>query len=118
MRAMFLIAAVMFLAACSGGGASDTTAAAFYCEEAIKERIKAPATARFSGQFETAVADLTPPEVQTPNDKTYGRVTFRVAGYVDAQNSFGAMLRLGYDCTIHGYGASGQRKWTVSELRF
>lgn len=106
MRIGSLIIAAIILAACSVGGVSDTTAAAFYCEEAIKTRLKAPATAKFSGQFETGIEEVVP-------DRTW-----RVRGYVDAQNSFGATLRRGYDCTISGYGAPGQRTWTVSDLRF
>lgn len=47
---------------------------------AIKERLKAPATAEFS--------DCTEVNAKKQPDGTWG-----VAGYVDSQNSFGAMIR-------------------------
>jgi hypothetical protein len=38
---------------------------------------------------------------------------FRVTGYVDAQNMFGAMLRKGFTCVVRS--RDGQN-WTLEEL--
>ncbi len=60
------------------------------CERAIKDRLKAPATAK----FEMTQAGR--------ND----RGTYAVIGYVDAENSYGAMLRSVYGCELAGGGDS------------
>lgn len=51
------------------------------CEAAIKEKLKAPSTAEFES---TAT----------------GGGTWTVVGTVDAENSFGAMLRSSYQCSV------------------
>jgi hypothetical protein len=53
------------------------------CEGFVKERLKAPSTAKFSN------------EVTGVNGRLY-----TVTGDVDAQNSFGAMLRSKYNCLV------------------
>lgn len=54
------------------------------CENFVKDRLKAPSTAKFSGE--------------SVSDDGTGRYT--VTGSVDAQNSFGAMLRDHYSCLM------------------
>lgn len=51
------------------------------CESAIEERLKAPTTAEF-------------------NSTATGDGTWTVVGTVDAQNSFGAMIRSAYQCSV------------------
>ncbi|GGS44747.1 hypothetical protein [Deinococcus knuensis] len=63
----------------------DTLTFTATCRLAVKNQLKAPATAQFPG--------LTSDQVQVSG----GRGTLR--GVVDAQNSFGAMLRTGFTCT-------------------
>lgn len=58
------------------------------CEAFVKRTLKAPATADFAPHHELQISgsDSGP---------------WNVAGYVDAQNSFGAKIRSLYSCTIH-----------------
>ena len=60
------------------------------CRDWVKDRLKSPTSAKFSGENTT----------QTGN-------TYVVRGSVDAQNSFGAMIRSDYTCeAIHEGGSS------------
>lgn len=61
-----------------------------YCRTSVKERLKAPRTAKFKGMFDDPVRDVT--------DLGSGR--FRVKSWVDSQNSFGAMIRNQFECTV------------------
>lgn len=53
----------------------------------VKSQLKAPSTARFSGSKETQVKDL-------------GDDTYIVTGWVEAQNSFGAMVRSSFSVKL------------------
>jgi hypothetical protein len=53
----------------------------------VENNLKAPSTADFGFPDEEMVSQL--------NDSTY-----YVTGFVDAQNSFGAMLRSNYECRV------------------
>lgn len=55
------------------------------CETAVKDRLKAPATAQFSDER----ISRQPPR-------------YLVAGHVDAQNGFGALVRATWTCTVDG----------------
>jgi|GEM_PF-6058630 len=66
-----------------------------YARAYIEVNLKAPSTAKF--------LDYNPKLVDMFDDST-----FHVDGYVDSQNSFGAMLRMRYDATI---------KWLGGELK-
>jgi hypothetical protein len=57
------------------------------CEKFILQRLKAPAGANFSPTSELIVTGA-------------GNGPWTVFGYVDSQNSFGAMLRSRYTCTV------------------
>lgn len=65
------------------------------CHEAVKARLKAPATAVFGG------------EEVTPGPSKYVAV-----GWVDAQNSFGARIRTLYLCTAY----RGSNEWLAPEV--
>lgn len=54
------------------------------CREYVSARLKAPASADFSGGVSRAVSDF----------------EFVVSGEVDSQNGFGAMLRSRYTCSV------------------
>ena len=60
----------------------DPGVAAFMCQDFVKERLKAPSTAKFPNVYgaDTKIATL-------------GLGHYRVTSYVDAQNSFGAQMR-------------------------
>jgi len=78
----------------------------YHCQEAVEKRLKAPSTASFSGQYETTIYEVTPSQ------------RYRVAGYVDAQNSFGAKLRKSYSCTVSTYSSGNDRTYVVDALSF
>lgn len=90
-----LVCSAIF-ATCKGGGgggsskpaALDEWSAQVACENAVEERLKAPATADFGGWVRT---------------NNYNQ-TFTVTGYVDAQNSFGAKIRTQFSCTVRDNG--------------
>lgn len=70
------------------------TNAVAQCETAVKNQLKAPATAKFSGE-----------------DYIDEDPTWLVTGSVDAQNGFGALLRSAFNCTLTRSGES----FTVSQ---
>lgn len=83
------------------GGApssSDATMAQVLCQKAVRGRLKAPATATFGDTQRVMLA----------GDQ------FRVTGPVDAENSFGALLRMDYTCTIRFTGGDNYRIEEVS----
>lgn len=57
------------------------------CEQSMIDQLKSPASARFG-----------PAQVRQRGDE------WIVAGSVDSQNSFGAMLRTNYVCTVNSNG--------------
>lgn len=56
-------------------------------EEFVPKRLKAPATAEFSGASVSGTGDV-----------------FVVTGHVDSENSFGAKIRSRYTCTVRSSG--------------
>jgi hypothetical protein len=65
------------------------------CKDFVKDRLKAPATANFSGV-----------------DHTSSGSAYTVTGDVDAQNSFGAKLRSHFTCVVRDAGA----EWKLESL--
>lgn len=61
------------------------------CEDLVSGQLKAPATAKF-------------------NSTATGNGTWTVKGTVDSENSFGAMLRADYQCTVIIEGDSIKRR--------
>ncbi|MEV0644160.1 hypothetical protein AB0I28_02740 [Phytomonospora sp. NPDC050363] len=84
----------------SGGDEdSDSSAMAeIMCEEFVADRLKAPSTADFSGASTVAV----------------GASTYKVTGAVDAENGFGAMIRVQYVCQVR---YDGDDLWTAEYVR-
>ena len=79
--------------------------ASVMCEYYIKDRLKAPSTAKFAPYNKLVIS-------------TYGKNqgvkdAFRVKGYVDAENSFGAMLRNNYTCDVQ---YTGNDNWELINL--
>jgi hypothetical protein len=72
------------------------------CELFVKGRLKAPSTAKFGHVWDTTTTGS-------------GDGPYQVSGYVDAQNSFGAMLRNYYVCTAQG--SSPSDTWTLIDLK-
>lgn len=59
-----------------------------YCQQEVKKKLKAPGTAKFSW---TAANDLS----------SLGGGRYKVESWVDAQNSFGALLRSEFTCIVN-----------------
>lgn len=81
----------------------DEFGAKYMCEQFVTERLKAPSTAEFSSD----------PDVYSVNGKPKNYAIVR--GYVDAQNSFGAMIRSYYDCQVH-YDIDDPETWHLDYL--
>jgi hypothetical protein len=81
---LLVVIGAVVVAGIQVGSTSDEDTARETCRSAVAKQLKAPSTA------------------QWPGDSVYeeppGR--FAVEGSVDAQNSFGAMVRTGYSCTV------------------
>lgn len=80
------------------GEQRQTAAAQEACEGYVKDSLKSPSSAEFSG---------------TTHERTseYG---FIMRGAVDSQNGFGSMIRNDYECTINQIGD----KWFLINLEF
>jgi len=76
-------------------------------EEFVKDRLKAPASAKFPPISKATVTDLN-------NGK------WRVESYVDSQNSFGVMIRTQYTCTMQKYGRHHEdgKHWALEHFEF
>jgi len=106
-----IITAIIF-ALCIGGGTlaavsggeddpdpvadDNSIGAEIACEEFIGRRLKAPATAKYTHQ---------------QAEKSGAR--YVVSGTVDSENSFGAMIRNHYTCTVTDQGD----KWHLDDLK-
>ena len=71
----------------------DRRLALSHCQDAVRERLKSPASARFAGYGDKTV-------------NVIGDNPWIVGGVVDSQNSFGALLRSRYQCIIKREGSS------------
>lgn len=70
----------------------------------VEKRLRAPGSAKFSSCHNPgAVQGL-------------GEGKFRVTGYVDAQNAFGALIRNNYVCVLRHVGGEGD-KWQLEGLQ-
>lgn len=93
-------------------GATGTRALVI-CKSIIERQLKSPTTADFGPSYETSVSTL------GKENGTY-QDAYRVRGYVDAQNSFGAVIRTNYTCDISYNGGdwADSRNWTLLALDF
>jgi hypothetical protein len=79
----------------------DDIGAWVVCEDFVRDSLKAPASAKFA-------------EGHTDNYVTAnGGGKYTVKAYVDAQNSFGAMLRMNFTCVVKG---TGNQNYTLVDL--
>jgi len=68
-------------------------------KEFVNRRLKSPGSAEFPWIHEVTV-------------QSQGDGRFRVVAWVDAQNSFGALIRTHFSCTVH----KGDGEWILEEL--
>jgi len=94
---VLLAAGGVYLFTRPGGvaGESSQAQAIRLCEDSVRGDLKAPATARFSGE-------------SYEKTSTIGAL---VTGSVDAENGFGALLRTSFRCSL----VVADGKWTVSD---
>lgn len=93
------IVLVLAISAAFNGGSSssdNTVEAQIACESRVKDALKSPSTADFS-------------------DDVTGSGPYTVTGTVDSENSFGAMLRSEFQCTVKVTG--DQTFTTIDYLR-
>ena len=86
-----------------GGGSRDSAEAVgawVVCQDFIEDRLKAPSTAEYPSGYSQYTTKLS-------------SVRFRVDAFVDAQNSFGAMIRNEFSCTVE---YQGNDRWRLQEL--
>ena len=74
---------LLFINMCDGPGRGQLDAVTI-CHDGIRSQLKSPGSASFSGH----------------RDSDDGKGTWRVYGNVDAQNSFGGMMRSSFRCKI------------------
>ena len=96
---------VLLAMMCSGGDGGrelehDGDWAAIMCQRFVRNRLKAPSTAKFQ------------PSRNATSRKT-GDARYVVTSYVDAQNSFGATLRSTWMCDIE---YTGGQNWSLRDL--
>lgn len=88
---LLLAASLIVMSGCSSNKKID----AWVCAQNVVEgRLKSPSTAKFCSYDSSRVTEL-------------GNNKYRIVGYVDAQNSFGATVRSNFTVTLtlteHGY---------------
>lgn len=78
------------------------------CKAMALQVLKAPATAEFASldDIEAVGLDLTEPDGPTKKE-------YKILGYVDAQNSFGAKLRNKFSCDVTGWSGN---VWVLDEF--
>jgi len=79
-----------------------------HCKYNVEQRLKSPSTADFGSINQTAISQLR----KGMRGKKH-EIQYLVTGYVDSQNSFGAMLRSTYRCKITGQTGG---KWYVNDI--
>jgi hypothetical protein len=79
----------------------DKISAYTMCQQFTEDRLKSPSTADWPWGASDATTDL-------------GDGRYRVRTHVDAQNSFGAMIRSQVDCTVRFVGGD---KWQLEDLQ-
>jgi hypothetical protein len=95
----------IFLLSRQGNGGTEKsyvpndTEASIMCQVFVERQLKAPKTADFPA---------------TSQDKvTHTGSAWTIVSYVDAENSFGAMIRTDYDCTVEYIG---NEEWKLISL--
>lgn len=77
--------------------------AKYMTEVLIKQKLKSPSTSKFD---------------EHPQITFIGDSTFNVIGYVDSENSFGAMLRMNFSAKVKFINVVGDREqWRLLELK-
>jgi hypothetical protein len=118
MKLFYIVAGVLLILGCvlmtyvflsrgnenSSGGQNLESMASVQCRNFVKDNIKSPSTAKFTTPMTTKLSDD----------------TFEVVAYVDAENSFGAVVRNLFICRIRYEGGDDafQSNWSLLDLTF
>ena len=86
----------------------NPTLAAMWCEDFVLDQLKSPASAKFPGLFDEW------PKIMPLFGDTTGH-DWHVVSYVDAQNTYGALIRNFYTCQI---SYVGNDRWNLIDLWF
>lgn len=97
-KPMLCSLALVALLGCTEASPNDTEAR-IICKRFVTDQLKAPSSAQWSSLPETTVSK--------------NGYTFRVLGWVDAQNNFGAQVRSNYNC-LTTYSSNGD--WKLDDL--
>lgn len=84
----------------------DSYDAAKMCEDFVKDRLKTPGAAKFPDPY-----DLRDKGFLT----SVGENRFTVKSWVDSQNSYGALLRTRFTCSVRYIG---KNRWELEDLTF
>lgn len=103
---MLFCAGLLSMTGAGGGDNSKddhSSMAIVQCKNYVRDSLKSPSTARFPW---------------TSDSQDLGNNTFIVRSYVDAQNSFGAVIRNNYYCKIQYIGGEDgyQSNWKLIQL--
>lgn len=83
-----LVVSALVLSACGSSSSNKSATDAKICaEKAVTDSLKSPSTAKFCKYTEMTATNL-------------GGDRWKVTGYVDAQNSFGAVIRTNWTVTL------------------
>lgn len=99
-RAFPAVVAVAVLAGCGGSG-GDEAGAIVYCHQFVERELRSPSSADFPSFTDHKVVAT-------------GDMQWRVSAWVDAENAFGAVLRVDWSCEI-SYNESAET-WTLEGL--
>lgn len=84
-------------------GERNYIAAYIIQKDAVKSKLKSPSTAKFPG-YQNAIV------------RSEEGCIFRILGYVDAQNGFGAIIRTRYETVVKHYPQN--ESWQVQSIKF
>lgn len=98
---VLVIGALMLFAHFAPESQPTTVDAWLMAKQFVTDNLKSPATAQF-------------PSYGKENVQALDGGDFQVAGYVDSQNGFGALLRTDWTCRLH---YQGREKWLLRGLR-
>lgn len=81
----------------------DPISAYVMCKEFVSQRLKAPSSAEFASYGDTGLTQVTP----------LGGSKFQVDSFVDADNAFGAHIRIAFACQVTNTGGDN---WRLDKL--
>lgn len=75
----------------------------------VKRYLKSPGSAQFPASSD---------EIRKSVIVFGDGITYRIVSYVDSHNTFGALVRTSYSCTIKRIGSGSDREWELVDFQF